>query len=163
MTTVSFIGNTNAPPGLSLYLDSRDGNYPTSRSTYNPASERFTTSDDNYHTDVEFAMSNPLAFGHDVDTLVSCTSVAVPHSFYNVATGINDCLYFSTTIDGGAPQSFRAIVSPGNYTPAPLCRPLWRLRCRTTSPPQCQIFSGTSRRQGGLQRAASQTILQLRP
>ena len=77
MSTVAYIGSTNAPRELSLYFNSRDGHYPTPRSSYNPDTERYTTSNDYFHTDVEFTLTNPLAFGNDVDTLLSCTSVCV--------------------------------------------------------------------------------------
>ena len=120
MTTISYIGSTNAPRELSIYLNSRDGYFPTPRSYYNPDTERYTTSNDSYHTDAEFAFSNPLAFAHDVDCLLSCTSVAVPHSFYNITVGINDCLYFSVLLWQGpasVAKQFRAIVQPGNYGP----------------------------------------------
>lgn len=120
MSTVAYIGSTNAPRELSLYFNSRDGHYPTPRSSYNPDTERYTTSNDYFHTDVEFTLTNPLAFGHDVDTLLSCTSVCVPHSFYNITAGINDCIYFSVLLWQGpssTAKQFRAIVQPGNYDP----------------------------------------------
>jgi len=120
MSTVAYIGSTNAPRELSLYFNSRDGHYPTPRSSYNPDTERYTTSNDYFHTDVEFTLTNPLAFGNDVDTLLSCTSVCVPHSFYNITAGINDCIYFSVLLWQGpssTAKQFRAIVQPGNYDP----------------------------------------------
>ena len=118
MSTISYIGSTNAPRELSLYLNSRDANYPTPRSYYNPDTEMYTTSNDSYHTDCEYHLTNPLAISHDVDTLLSCTSVAVPHSFYNITAGINDCIYFSVLLwqgSGSTPNQFRAIVEPGFY------------------------------------------------
>ena len=120
MSTVAYLGSTNAPRELSLYFNSRDGHYPTPRSSYNPDTERYTTSNDYFHTDVEFTLTNPLAFGNDVDTLLSCTSVCVPHSFYNITAGINDCIYFSVLLWQGpasVANQFRAIVQPGNYDP----------------------------------------------
>lgn len=114
MSIVTIASNTDAPPAMTVYLDSRQANYSTSRKFYDPESQALSGENDFYHSDSEWYFASPITVPPGFSTMIACTSCSIPVSYYQITPGINDMVYMRLTV-GEVHHDTRAVIPPGNY------------------------------------------------
>jgi hypothetical protein len=71
MSIVTIATSTDAPPAMTVYLDSRQANYSTSRKFYDPESQALSGENDFYHSGAEWYFASPITVPPGFSTMVS--------------------------------------------------------------------------------------------